>query len=191
MTTGGVSFRYFVLGLLDQQPMSGYDIKRLLKGLNWLISGSSFGSIYPTLHALLEDELVTVEVVPRPDRLPRKLYDISEQGRQTLRERLEMPVSAAASLKAFVMRLILIQDYSQSGLAAHLEQWRAQVVDHRDALKGMSDGSENASVGWELALDYGLALTDTELDWLDRALSRVDGSCGEEVTRVVPVTDVG
>ena len=33
MTAGAVSFRHFILGLLKQQPMSGYDIKRLLKGL--------------------------------------------------------------------------------------------------------------------------------------------------------------
>jgi hypothetical protein len=36
MATDGVNFRYFVLGLLHQQPMSGYDIKRLLERLNGL-----------------------------------------------------------------------------------------------------------------------------------------------------------
>jgi DNA-binding PadR family transcriptional regulator len=50
-----------ILGLLAQQPMSGYDIKRFLKSLSWLIDSPSFGSIYPTLRALREDDLVTME----------------------------------------------------------------------------------------------------------------------------------
>ena len=36
--------------------MSGYDIKRLLKSLNWLVGSPSFGTLYPTLH----DGLVSV-----------------------------------------------------------------------------------------------------------------------------------
>jgi DNA-binding PadR family transcriptional regulator len=55
MVAGSLSFRYFVLELLAQQPMSGYDIKRLLAHLSWLIGGASFGNIYPALHALLEN----------------------------------------------------------------------------------------------------------------------------------------
>ena len=65
MAGSTVSFRYFVLGLLAQRSMSGYDIKRFLKSLSWLIGSPSFGSLYPALHALLKDELVTVKVAPR------------------------------------------------------------------------------------------------------------------------------
>lgn len=191
MTTGGASFRYFVLGLLDQQPMSGYDIKRLLERLNWLIGGSSFGSICPTLHALLKDGLVTVEVVPGKDRPPRKIYNVSEKGRQALQEWREQPVPPHASLKAFIMRLILVQDLSQRVLTAHLQQRRTQVVAHQDTLRGMSNASGRAGAGWQLALDYGLALADTELDWLDHALDRTLEPIIEEVVKTARVADVG
>ena len=76
-----MSIRRFILGLLARQPMSGYDIKRFLKSLSWLIDSPSFGSLYPALHALLEDGLVTVEVVPRQDKPPRKIYSVTEAGR--------------------------------------------------------------------------------------------------------------
>jgi DNA-binding PadR family transcriptional regulator len=189
MTTGGMSFRYSVLGLLDQKPMSGYDIKRLPEGVDWLIGGSSFGNIYPTLHTLLEDGLVTVDVVSNQDRPPRKVYAVSEKGRQALRERLEQPIPPNASLKTFIMCLILTQDLSQKGSVACLQQRRAQVIAHRDALRGMSDESEQAGTGWQLALDYGLALTDTELDWLDRALDRIPEPFAEEVVEGARVGD--
>ncbi len=81
-----VSTRHFILGLLTRQPMSGYDIKRFLKQLSWLVDSPSFGSLYPALHALLKDDRVTVEVIPRQDKPPRKIYTITEAGRQVLQE---------------------------------------------------------------------------------------------------------
>jgi len=71
---------FYLLGLLARWPMSGYDIKRFLKGLGWLVDSPSFGSLYPALHALLESGLVTVEVVPHHDKPPRKIYTITEKG---------------------------------------------------------------------------------------------------------------
>jgi PadR family transcriptional regulator AphA len=188
MTSGGVSFRYFVLGLLAQQPMSGYDIKRLLERLKWLIGNFSFGNIYPTLHALLQDGWVTVDVLTHNDRPPKKVYTIHEKGRQALQEWLDRLGPPEASMKAFVMRLIVARDLDQSGLIAYLRQRRAQVISHRDALEEMSGESGQTGVGWQLALDYGLAVADTELDWLNRALSRTF-AFSEEVGENVRVVD--
>lgn len=47
--------RHFILGLWVQQPVSGYDIRQMFKGLEWLIGAPSFGSLYPALHALLRE----------------------------------------------------------------------------------------------------------------------------------------
>jgi hypothetical protein len=85
----------------------------------------------------------------------------------------------------------LTEDLSQKGLAACLQQRRAQVIAHRDALRGMSDESEQTGIGWQLALDYGLALTDTELYWLDRALDRTLERFTEEVVEGARVADAG
>jgi DNA-binding PadR family transcriptional regulator len=190
MATGGVSFRYFVLGLLDQQPMSGYDIKRLLERLNWLTGGSSFGNIYPTLHALLEDGWVTVNVVTHQDRPPRKVYTVKEEGRQALKEWFKRPALPNSSQKAFVMRLILAQGFFRSGLMAHLQQRRAHVVEHRDALKELGGESEKADAGWQLAVGYGLAMADAELGWLDRALNPTSTEpLPEEVVEAARVSD--
>jgi DNA-binding PadR family transcriptional regulator len=82
--------------------MSGYDIRQTMKRLGWLIGSPSFGAIYPALHALLENERVTVEVVSRPDRPPRKLYSITETGRQALGEWIATSDSSHESLRLFI-----------------------------------------------------------------------------------------
>lgn len=172
-----VSIRHFILGLLARQPMSGYDIRRFLKNMSWLIDSPSFGSLYPALHTLLEGDLVVVEVVPRHDKPPRKIYSITKAGGQALREWMEQPVAPGASLKAFLMRLILASNLSPAGLLAHLQQRRAQVAAHQLALQ-QATGSmdEGADLGERLAFDYVLAVATVELNWLDRTLAQLTQS---------------
>ena len=169
-----VSIRHFILGLLNRQPMSGYDIKSFLKSLSWLIDSPSFGSLYPALHALLENGLVTVEVVSRQDKPPRKIYSITESGRQVLQEWLGQPIGSGVSLKAFLMRLVLASNLSQAGLVAYLEQRRTQVAAHQLDLEqtaGVMD--EGMDLGERLVLEYGLAMAAAELDWLDSTLAQL------------------
>jgi DNA-binding PadR family transcriptional regulator len=168
-----MSFRHFILGLLNQQPMSGYDIKRLLKSLGWLVDSPSFGNIYSTLHALLKDGLVTVEVVPHQNKPPRKIYSITGAGRQVLQEWADQPVRSSLSLKAFVMRLILAGSFSRAGLIAHLQQRRDQVTAHYAALEQTVGALDEEADLKRLALDYGLALATIELAWLDSTLNRL------------------
>ena len=117
MAKGSVSFRHFILGLLTKRSMSGYDIRRLLRSLDWLLGNPSFGTIYPALHALLEDGLVTVEVVPHPSRPPRKIYTITEAGKQALKEWVAQPPPSSTGLRAFIMHLILAGDSTSGGLS--------------------------------------------------------------------------
>ena len=97
-----MDFRHFILGLLTQQAMSGYDIKCVLKRLGWLVGNPSFGSIYTNLHALLKDGLVTVKVVANPHKPVRKVYRIAEPGRQVLQKWVNETVTTKASLKKMV-----------------------------------------------------------------------------------------
>jgi PadR family transcriptional regulator AphA len=169
-----MSTRHFVLGLLTQQPMSGYDVKQFLKSLGWLIDSPSFGSLYPALHALLEDGLVTVEVVSGQDRPPRKIYTITQAGRKALQGWVSQPMESGASLKAFIMRLALADNLSRAGLSAYLEQRREQVATHRLTLQQSAEAmGEEVDLGKRLTLDYGLALASAELAWLDRTLARL------------------
>lgn len=153
--------------------MSGYDIKRLLKSLGWLIDGPSLGNIYSTLHALCDERLVSVEVIPHENKPPRKVYSIKDEGRRALEEWANRPAPPKMSLKAFLMRLVLAGSFSQDKLMAHLQQRRAQVDAQRTALQEAATALGESADSLRLAFDFGLALAATELTWLDSALIRL------------------
>jgi PadR family transcriptional regulator AphA len=174
MSTGLKSFHHFILGLLTQRPMSGYDIKRLLQSLGWLVGSPSFGAIYPALHALLQDGLVTVTVLSDENKPPRKIYTITQAGERALREWIRQPFNSNASTRAFAMRLILADHLSNEGLIAHLQQRLAQVNDHRAALERMNDELDGElDTGRRLTLNYGMAIASAELNWLEGVLERL------------------
>ena len=174
MAASGVRVRHFILGLLNEQSMSGYDIKRFLKGLSWLIGSPSYGSIYPALRGLLQDGLLSVEVSSGSDRPPRKIYSITDRGKQELSEWINQPAASSTSLKAFVMRLFLAGSLPHVNLVSQLRQRRTQVAEYRCVLQETA-GTFVEEINFEqgLALDYGLAIAAAEIAWLDRALARI------------------
>jgi PadR family transcriptional regulator AphA len=174
MLAGNVSLRFFILGLLTRQPMSGYDIKRFVRSLSWLIGGVSSGGLYPALRALLEDGLATVNVKLRERRPPRKIYTITDAGRRELRQWVDGPTGPDRSMRAFIMRLILASNYSRDGLIARMEQRRLQAaVQGLELDQAIVELGDSADLGQRLALDYALSVARAELAWLDRELGRV------------------
>ena len=92
------SLRLYLLRLLDEEPRHGYEVIRLLRDRFMGVYSPSPGTIYPRLARLEEEGLVTHDEVDG-----RKVYRITEAGREELRNRsdeldeLEEELSASVS----------------------------------------------------------------------------------------------
>ncbi len=75
--------RLYLLKLLDESPRHGYEVIRLLQDRFLGIYAPSPGTIYPRLARLEEDGLVTHEEVDG-----KKIYSITDKGREEIRSRL-------------------------------------------------------------------------------------------------------
>ena len=171
---GPLSVRHFVLGMLVRSPMSGYDIKRMLKGMSWLIDTPSYGSVYSALHRLLDDGLVTLEIVPSKDKPPKKVYTIAESGKAELRDWLGQPAEENSSLRTFLMRLALAGQLSPEALHDQIERRRACVAaQHVSAGQGAEAMGDDVDIGQRLTQELVLAMASAELGWLDQVLDRL------------------
>ncbi len=75
--------RLYLLKLLDEAPRHGYEVIRLLQDRFLGVYAPSPGTIYPRLARLEEDGLVTHEEVDG-----KKIYSITDKGREEIRTRL-------------------------------------------------------------------------------------------------------
>ena len=76
--------KYVILDLIKDKPSHGYEIIRALEGRFHGFYSPSAGSVYPTLQ-LLED----MDYVTSSEQDGKKVYTITEAGRQFLKEREE------------------------------------------------------------------------------------------------------
>ncbi len=73
-----------VLGVLDREPLHGYDIARRIQDLAGDTLSLRDGQLYPILHRLEADGHVEARWVPQEGRPARKVYRITESGRGLL-----------------------------------------------------------------------------------------------------------
>ncbi len=74
--------RLYLLRLLDEEPRHGYEVIRLLRDRFMGVYAPSPGTIYPRLSRLEDEGLVTHD-----EENGRKVYRITEAGREELRSR--------------------------------------------------------------------------------------------------------
>jgi DNA-binding PadR family transcriptional regulator len=126
-----------ILGFLMRGSKTGYELKQSFSISFSSFSGLSYGSIYPALRRMAQQGLVTMRK-ERQTRAPdRKVYTITQKGRQVFLEALGAPLTLETSKSPFLMRLFFFADLSPeirvTMVRNHLESVRQQYL-HLEAL---------------------------------------------------------
>ena len=79
------------LGMLTDGPASGYDMKKCFESSFGHFFPAGYGSIYPALATLARNGMVEFEEVLQDGKPDRKVYTITEPGRQELLKGLSNP----------------------------------------------------------------------------------------------------
>jgi DNA-binding PadR family transcriptional regulator len=90
-----MNVRLLVLGMLQQRPMHGYELKRIAHESrieSW--SGVLAGSIYHALKTLEREKLITTARAPKPTARPRVVYTITPSGKRALKQLVKQALSA-------------------------------------------------------------------------------------------------
>jgi PadR family transcriptional regulator PadR len=68
----------------SREPMYGYQIAKLLEEYSGDASFMKQGALYPVLHSLENNGLLASNVEPSVSGPPRRYYEITPEGRETL-----------------------------------------------------------------------------------------------------------
>lgn len=72
------------LGMLTDGDASGYDLKKYFESSFGHFFPAGYGSIYPALATLARNGLVDFEEIPQDGKPDRKVYSITDKGREEL-----------------------------------------------------------------------------------------------------------
>ena len=84
MNTGIASLVLLSVLHKSTEPMYGYQIAKLLEEYSGDTSFMKQGALYPVLHSLENSGLLESKVEPSVSGPPRRYYEITSEGRETL-----------------------------------------------------------------------------------------------------------
>jgi DNA-binding PadR family transcriptional regulator len=173
-----VSLRYALLGLLAEEPASGYDLtKRFERVLQRYAWHAQHSQIYPELNRMAADDLIAV--VAEGAR-GRRTYAITDAGRADLRQWMVDPPGDFVVRNEYVLRLFLLSTLDTAE-ARRLLEWMAevnakQVLELRAAVAAFDTAADPAG-GMplqRLVAEFGLRSFQLLTEWAEWAIERID-----------------
>ena len=163
------------LGLLAQQPGSGYDLLRTFEKSMANVWPATQSQLYGELNKLADSGLIEVtDIGPRG----RKEYRITPSGRAELRRWMMSPQDDPPLRDASLLRIFLLGEIDPDQARRHM----VAVAEHADSeverLKALKD-----SIFWDdsdslffggAALEYGLRLGAMEAKWARWVIDEID-----------------
>ena len=159
-----MSYKYLILGLLAEKPMSGYDIKKQVKQAMSVVTSASYGTLYPMLHKLLADGYVEVNEITQRSRPSKKVYSLTDQGREDLKKWLKEPALADQVRREFLLKLYLAKNLGEQELRQLITSRRAETEGMLKTLN--TDRSRTTDTQQQWVTDYALSLCEAEVLWL-------------------------
>ena len=179
--TQGMSLPNILLGLLET-PASGYDLKRAFQESVHHFWRADLAQIYPTLHRLHRDKMVSVTTEPSPRGPDRKVYSRTATGTKALRRWLKGDPEPRPDRIDFLAHLFFVEQVGgESEIRRLLSHLRQTFADRLESLKAIDafhrrDGAEYPpdltadNAGSYFTLLCGIRRTEANVDWCDECI---------------------
>lgn len=177
---------YIILGFLNHEDMTGYELKKridLTLGHFWV---SSFGQIYPTLHQLVEQDMVIARSEVTEQHREKISYSITEKGKQSLKHWVSQPVANEVVKYEILLKLFFgsvidagknrntISDFKDRYVQKSLE-----LDNFEHQLKMVLDDDPN-HLYYLLTVLFGKKVYQAYSEWADEAMQLLNDVAGKE-----------
>lgn len=171
-------FAHAILGFLDYQPMSGYELKKHFDRSVAHFWSATQSHIYRALETLESDGMVTSQVIPQEGRPNQKQYQITDAGRTELRRWISTPLPVEHPRSAWLIQVFFAHNLANEELASlfekRIEHLRTYLAQLQDVQKTMDENYKMSAKRmrslWQLTLDYGVDYYQNEINWLKKNL---------------------
>lgn len=178
-----------LLSMLSVKPMTGYDLKKAMQESAYMHWSGNNNQIYKALLALQEEGLAVCETHHQEGAPSKKVYSVTEEGREVLKGWLKSTPEPPEFRKEFLIRLISADMLSTEELSALVRGYeaelRAQVAMQQERMRrgnGFEARSPREALLWQLTDEGVLTSLKSELEWISNAKGQLfDGGPEEEI----------
>lgn len=179
-----MSLRFAILGLLARESLTGYDLTKKFDTTIGFFWSAKHSQIYPELANLTQEGLVTFELVTQTSKPNKKVYTITDAGRETLTEWMHAPRERRAVKDPLLMRAWIVGIVDPALALVQLRETLADYDQRCEIFKQMEAGArgdgafephaDNEWLGAALALRCGVMTNQAYRDWLVWAVEQLE-----------------
>jgi DNA-binding PadR family transcriptional regulator len=177
-----MALRHVILTVLTRGRMSGYEITRAFDGALSHFWRATHQQVYRELAALSGDGCVSHDVVEQLGRPDKKVYSLTEVGREELRRWVEAPTDQPPPRYDLLVKLLAAPAVDKPALRNEIARVRAVTAGilhqldamRRECLRQPVQDMPEYDKTLYLALRRGLLLVEAQLAWLDEVTEFLD-----------------
>lgn len=171
------TLEFAVLGLLHDNPMHGYELRKRINAVLGSFRAISYGSLYPCLKQLLKDGLIR-EVGPADAGAPalsgrraKIVYQLTADGKERFEEMLAETGPDSWDDEAFGVRFAFFSRTDREARMRILQGRRSRLEERLDVLKtSFSRGASKVDTYTQELARHGLDGVEREVRWLSELI---------------------
>ncbi len=178
--------RTLCLGVLHLGDATGYEIRKMFEeGLFSHCLEASFGSIYPALSKLAEDELVICRDERQSGRPDKKVYSLTEEGRADFKQAILQDLAEDKYRSEFLFVSVFADLLPQRRMS--------ELVDRQIArMKLMAEETANSiaesdTAGMRFVNGFGQIMYEAAIKYLQENRHLIEKDADRKVQRTTPV----
>ena len=177
-----MSLEYSILGFLNYQPYSGYNLKKIFDSTIRHFWPADQSQIYRTLTHLSERGFVEMERISQDDRPDKKIYRITDAGRLRLQNWLAGPVPESNNRNSALVQVFFSAQLTDDEILAKFESFAATLriaLNRYDAIPSdltsydKEIDSPRERFFWLLTLENGICSARANLQWAQSVIERI------------------
>lgn len=163
-----------ILGMLSEQPLHGYQLRKQLGSELGPFRALSYGSLYPCLKRMVASGLITAngnegdEGHAAPSRRSKIAYRLTDEGKARLDQELASAGASSWDDDAFDVRFSMFEKTDSETRLRILEGRRSRLAERLEEVsEGMQQRRERADAYTTELQRHGLERVEREVQWLD------------------------
>lgn len=174
--------RYVLLGLLQEEELSGYEMKKIIDIRMSFFWQESFGQIYPELSKMIEEGLIDFSNIEATGKIKREKirYKITPKGAKELKQWMEAENEKDTSRSEFLLKMFLSTDKNVEEMRKHIIQFKEQS-EQKLELFNLFDVQLNQNIEMHnnhkqilCVLNLGIRQAKLYIDWSKEFLERLE-----------------
>lgn len=177
-----MSLRFALLGLLSRESMTGYDLTKQFDSTIGNFWHAKHSQIYPELANLTKEGLLTYELVTQTSKPNKKVYTITEAGREALATWVAEPSDSRSVKDPLMLRIWLVGQIDPHVLLPQLrnalETCEQRMREYHEVERTHPElfevSLQNPLLGCGMGLRIGMIQAEAYTEWLRWAVQTLE-----------------